>query len=290
VSLQKKAGMEEIQDILIIGVIYNTYPEAVRYLESTESFRKAGALVTVVDNSDKPTSKPFSAYLQNNPEVSYIHSGSNTGYFHGASTGLDQYVKSKGRWPLWTLVTNVDIVFTDPEALIKIRDLDSIPNMGVVGPSIISSLWGTDFNPQLLKRYTRGKMIFYRTIYSSLILSNLYQVLSYIKKFVRGRKKINHDPPGTGLQEIYGPHGACLFFHRNYFSRGGTLNHISFLFGEEIFVAETVIKIGLKAFYDPRIKIADHEHASTGTFLSFRINALILQSLRDIVHNYYPKR
>ena len=62
--------------------------------------------------------------------------------------------------------------------------------------------------------------------------------------------------------EIYAPFGAYLIFHKTYFIKGGTLQHGAFLFGEEIFVAETSRRLNLKVIFDPRLKVIHREHSS----------------------------
>jgi len=281
--------MEKKKDTLFVGVIYNTYPEALQFLKSTESFRNDHTLVVLVDNSESVPSAQFSGYLTKNPEIVFLRSGANLGYFHGASKGLEYFRKLTGTLPLWTIVGNVDIEFSDPEMIEKIGHFESVPDLGVIAPSIISDRFGTDFNPKIMVRYTFGKMKFYNVLYSCMLFSNLYQGLSYMKKILqrltRGEQVNSFREP----VEIYAPHGSCIIFHENYFGKGGTLNHISFLFGEEIFVAETAIKLGLKVIYVPGIRISDHEHASTGLFLSNRMNRLYLQSTRDLIRHYYQK-
>lgn len=283
--------MKQLTDILIVGVIYNTYQETIRYLESTLPFREQGVKVILVDNSDQEIPGYFKTILDKNPEVIYLHTLSNIGYFHGAALGLDHFVQENGGWPSWTLVTNVDILFPDPQMIEKIRANETIPELGVIAPKILSARWGTDYNPGLIKKYSLTRLRFYQAIYSLTLLNNLYIGLSYLKKLVQGYWKRTHsgrlDSVTSFPVEIFGPHGSCILFNRNYFSRGGTLNHISFLYGEEIFVAETAKKLALKVMYDPRIRIDDFEHASTGMFLSRRMTALCRQSIKDLIKNYY---
>ena len=46
-------------DILIISVIYNTYPETLRYLDSLTPEATGNLAIILVDNSDKPTPPIF---------------------------------------------------------------------------------------------------------------------------------------------------------------------------------------------------------------------------------------
>ena len=283
--------MKQLTDILIVGVIYNTFPETIQYLESTLPFREQDVRVILVDNSDQAITGYLKTILEKNPEVIYLRSPSNIGYFHGATLGLDHFVQEYGGWPSWTLVTNVDILFPDSQMVEKIRANEEIPNLGVIAPKILSARWGTDYNPELIKRYSLPRLRFYQAIYSLTLFNNLYIGLSYLKKLVQGFWKRTHSEKLDSIAlppvEIYAPHGSCILFHRNYFARGGRLNHISFLFGEEIFVAETTKKLELKVMYVPRIWIDVFEHASTGMLQSRKMTALCRQPIKDMIKNYY---
>ena len=91
------------------------------------------------------------------------------------------------------------------------------------------------------------------------------------------------------VRKIYAPHGSCIIFNKNYFERGGTLDHISFLFGEEIFVGETVRNLRLNVLYIPEIKVRHYEHSSIGNVISRRINKFYRKSIDDIIYQYTGK-
>jgi len=73
----------------------------------------------------------------------------------------------------------------------------------------------------------------------------------------------NRTSQGMDPTEIYAPHGSFIIFSREYFERGGSLKPGAFLYAEELFVAETCRRLGLKAVYWPVIQVAHDEHVST---------------------------
>src|SRR5262249_2176510 len=91
----------------------------------------------------------------------------------------------------------------------------------------------------------------------------------------------------TGPVPIYAPHGSFIAFRRTYFERGGSLNHPVFLFGEEIFVAETARRLGLTISYDRRLEVIHREHKSTGYFPSPRISAYSSQAATYCADQYF---
>jgi GT2 family glycosyltransferase len=276
-------------DILIIGVIYNTYPETIRYLDSLANIVSGKFTLILVDNSDKVKPLDFQKKISSYPFLHYLETGKNTGYFGGAREGLKYYLKEHSTYPRWILVTNVDIVFTRQffDQLIRIGDPEKI---GVIASSIISKRWNTDYNPKIPDRYSKRKLQFYQFLYSSFLIHNIFLVGAYLKKLImsfrRGKKEVIENPAQSG-RKIYAPHGSCLIFNKNYFISGGTLNLPNFLFGEEIFVAETAMQLGLDIIYDPRLIIYDYEHASVGFFVTPTTNIYYRQANQMVLDRYY---
>ncbi|PIP54168.1 MAG: hypothetical protein COX07_06795 [Bacteroidetes bacterium CG23_combo_of_CG06-09_8_20_14_all_32_9] len=276
--------------VLIIGIIYNTYDATVRFIKSLEQYGDSNIDLILVDNSEQKSPEKFKKYIGNSPlKLMYIRCENNLGYFGGARKGLDEYRKAKAL-PEWIIVCNVDIVFNDPSFFNKLYDFKRKENLGIIAPSIISNRWNTDYNPKIPVRYSKKKLIFYKAIYSVCFIQNLYIALSYLKKMTHRFKNTKTAIPDNTGREIYAPHGSCIIFHRNYFEKGGTLNHISFLFGEEVFVAETALKTGLKVVYYPVLQVLDFEHASIGVFYSDKVCRLNRQSIIDIITHYYTDK
>jgi GT2 family glycosyltransferase len=276
-------------DILIIGVIYNTYPETIRYLDSIAPMASGKLVLILVDNSDKEKPADFLGNIRRYPFVHYFETGKNLGYFGGAREGLKYYFGEHSTYPGWILVTNVDIVFTQVffDQLNKIGDQE---NLGVVAPSIISKKWNIDYNPEILVRYSKRRLQFYLFIYSNFLIHNLFLIGAYLKKRIiglrMGEKDISANPIQAG-RKIYAPHGSCLVFHSNYFNRGGALDLPNFLFGEEILIGETALKSGLDIVYHPEMVILDYEHASTGFFVTPVMNRYYRQAIISILDRYY---
>lgn len=274
---------------VIIGVIYNTYQETFRYLQSITPLLNYDISLILVDNSDSGKSSDLKSKIAAYPGIQYIDTGKNLGYFGGANEGLRCYLRDHSRYPRWILVTNVDIVFT-PHFFHRLNELDNTPDLGVVAPSIISKKWSSDYNPKILIRYSKGKLRFYRFLYSSFLIHNLFLLVAYFKKWLVGfRKGKDQSTFNTGQKErkIYAPHGSCLVFSQEYFTRGGTLNLPNFLFGEEILVGETALKLGLDVIYHPEMVIYDYEHASTGFFVTPKINGYNREAIRSVLARYY---
>ena len=282
--------MIQMNKVVIIGVIYNSYVEVFRFLESIDHCFGHEVKVFLVDNSENQPDSLFFEKIQGIDFITYIKSETNLGYFHGADFGLKYLLERNPVYPPWVIVCNVDIIFETPFLPEKLALYENIPDLGVIAPAILSGQWGADLNPFLISAIPLKKLHFYRVIYSNVLLQNGYVLLHYLKRIVKmsfhlktGHKKTNLDIP----EKIYAPHGSCIILNRRYFERGGTLDHISFLFGEEIFVGETAKQLGLNVQYVSEIQVRHYEHSSIGHFISGKINKFYRQSIEDIIASYY---
>lgn len=274
-------------EVLIIAVIYNTPDETLRFLRSIEACGFNSLKVILVDNSDGGSERLKEEIAAINVDTTYLKSPENLGYFGGADYGLQYYLKDN-KIPAWVLVSNVDIVFDQAAFFQRLTETEWPEDTGVVAPAIISRRWRTDTNPKILSRYSGRQMEFYKLVCTNVITQNAYMTASYIKKLLQ-KRRTSASVNTAGRKVIYAPHGSCILFNRRYFGKGGNLKHFSFLFGEEIFVAETARSLDLKTVYEPALKVSDFEHASTGFFYSRKIAGFMKQSTLDIISHYYKE-
>ena len=287
--------------VLIISVNYNSDDSALRFVGSFSSIIATSGVDTtsvLVDNTERSSSQVFFKHVQTiNPSVICIKSPVNLGYFGGAHLGLEEYLRTN-ILPDWVIVSNVDLEFRGSNFLSHLRNISQIEKLGVVAPSIWSESRKHDWNPKIIARPSKLKMHFYKALYRNFYLFSLYLLLSKLKSLVNrstmaGIKflKIQKKKKKVVLwQNIYAPHGACIIFSRLYFERGGNLNYPMFLFGEEIFVAETVRRIGLKTIFYPALKLYSYDHVSTSGrfFRSRKIVSYFYDSAAFIVDKYFP--
>jgi GT2 family glycosyltransferase len=113
-------------------------------------------------------------------------------------------------------------------------------------------------------------MHFHKWVSRSYPTVSAYNLFSLIKtELLRMSAGLQKPRPAATTSHpvaIYAPHGSFLIFNWSYFSTGGTLDHPTFLFGEEIFVAEAARRLKLRVVHDPRLVVFHEEHATTGIF------------------------
>lgn len=262
---------------LIIAVNYNSNDHACSFAKCVLRQSGVPCKLIIVDNSD--TEEPSLSSLLDTEiksgTLSILSPGKNLGYFGGASQALEQHL-SHSALPDWVIVCNVDISIEEL-FLSRLVDQRSHAGVGVIAPSIVSLVTGRDQNPHLVNRPTSLRMHFYKWVYKSLVTAYLYQAAHLLKTLllrffmilIRGTRPFGH-LEGTP-QAIYAPQGSIMIFTKEYFQSGGNLRHGVFLFGEEVFVAETCRRLGLTVVYQPNLRVEHHEHVSTGLFRSRRM-------------------
>ena len=93
-----------------------------------------------------------------------------------------------------------------------------------------------------------------------------------------------------GLLKVYAIQGSCMFFTRRFFEAGGTLKYPCFLFGEELYLAETARRLGLDIVYNPKMQMEHRDHVSTGFPRSRIMAKYIGEATRFIYREYFMNR
>jgi len=281
---------------VIIAVLYNTYFEACNFLESLCKFQNEDILVLIADNSEIKPTKEFEELVNNNVSIfKHFRLNRNLGYFGAAKFLLDEYLKENSI-PNWIIISNVDVKINQKDFFTVLFSKFNETNNDIIAPQIWSMGKQCDLNPKMVSRPKKNKIILLNIISYFYIIQQGYEILSFvkyeIKKYIKHlNKKINWTRniliPKEDMRNIYAPHGSFIIFKNTYFQKGGTINHISFLFGEEIFIGETAIENNLSVLYDPSLIVLDSEHASTGIMRNKLIAKFMKESTKDLYKKYF---
>lgn len=285
------------RQILILAINYNTDNYALNFVNSLSKYLNKNIHCILVDNTERESSEPlFSMIKETSSWVLPIQTTSNLGYFGAAKYGFEQYLKRHKEYPDWVIISNVDLEFVEPHFFQILSEMEDLPELGVVAPQIWSRLWKRDLNPKILYRPSNFYMRYMQAVFSnyyfysfhalSSVLKNVIKrCISYLSILIKNTKS-SKENLGKNY-EIYAPHGSFIIFHKRFFQRGGSLDYPSFLFGEEIFVAETAMKLGLKVVYNPKLRINDYEHVSTGLFKNKKLASYFRDSMNSLVERYF---
>lgn len=260
--------------VLTIAIAYNNEEETKKFLSCLSSLPSYKGQALIIVNNGTPmhelTAHAFmSASLC---QIRVVDTKQNLGYFGGARWIFAQYLKENDL-PEWVVIANTDIEFPDPQFFSKLETYHQVDTPGLVAPDIVldagTSLPSTFVhqNPYFIERPSQAYFLGLYWINRFYLIYLGYEVLSAIRHRCRNwlwrgsaQKAI-----GKGPMRIYAPFGACLIFNKKYFLAGGNLDYPPFLFGEEIFVAETMRHLGFSVVFDPRLTIIHREHASLRT-------------------------
>ena len=191
-------------------------------------------------------------------KIYVIHNNENTGFAKGNNLGVDfisEHFNVK-----YLLFSNNDIRFIDSNVVeVLIEKLESLPDVGVIGPKVVG-LDGNDQNPYVFKSF-----------WNEILWMSWGRFIPFwhLKKFDR-----------TKAQEGYYYRLMGSFFIVPYVSyiRCGKMDPNTFLYAEEVILAERMLKIGMKNYYLPEVSVL-HEHGQTTTKYLRKGNNILLDSI-----------
>lgn len=270
--------------VLYIAVNYGTPAHARRYVECLRTSPQEARLV-LVDNTERERRVPFEVARDLQNVVYYRPTPANLGYFGGARYGAAERM-AQSFDAEWTVISNVDLIF-DPAQLRSALERQACARAGVVAPAIVSRDSRENLNPYMESRPTRTRMRAYKGIFRSYMGFVAY---SWLSRAVRRRAWFRHAPDErTEDRAIYAPHGSFMVISREFFRRGGNLEHPPFLFGEEITIAEQARALELPVVFCPSILVTHEQHASTSGLPSRRQHGLEAAAAAYVADAYFRR-
>jgi len=269
--------------ILFLLINYFNDTEVFEFITAQLNLQQTISYDVIVVNNGSSNTITLTNLNCGNNSVQMITPPENLGYLNGAQFGFDFYCKSNPV-PDFTILCNTDIVIEDNRFLEKLTHEASNKNAEVIGPKIISTLTFHDQNPMYKARLNIKKIKQLLFIYSYYPVYILYQLGAYLKRIT---KKLTYKNGKQTSGFVYAVHGSFLIFAKSFFEKGNTLRFPSFLYAEELFIAEQCLKSNSKIYYDSDLKIFHKEHSTSGFFKNRKHIQWLKQSLNYIYHTYY---
>lgn len=254
--------------ITFLAINYNTYDSLKLFLDSINNAmdvvdpnKKLSAKVFILDNTPIQFKKNFQwVGYRKNLSFNFFNSYSNSGYLGGVELLLTKnLVRDEALSSDYTVISNVDLVLEN-EFFVKLEKLSINSDVGWIAPSIHSYYENRDRNPKIIKRPKKQKLRTLELIFIHPIIYFIYLGLIYtVKKYKRRKQAINYD-----RKNIYAGHGSFMIFTNRFINSRIDFKFPSFLFCEEIFFGELVLKEKMKVQFIRDLKIYDSDHASTG--------------------------
>ena len=246
------------------------------------SEKKYDVNLTIIDNSGD---------LENIKEewVDIIKPTENLYYLNGCCYGVELYLKSLGELspPDFIFICNYDIVFKS-DFFDNLSKIKPHADEAVIAPRIISKDL-IEQNPYFHRRpgYLELKI-------RTLLMSNFYgyfcvKILSWakrtlLKRFISRTLKLWKE-----AEEIYACHGSVFIFRPKLI---GDLNVFSSqlkMYHEEMLVAETIRRLGLKIYYRPSLVVRHEENASINLVSNSLASQWTYESSSRIMEIYHGK-
>ena len=275
---------------LVLCVNFNNDEESLIFAKSIANQRDFHGSIYIISCSIIKINSPLRNIIDKRIKV--IDPGLNLGYFGGAAAGLKEYL-IQNQLPKWIIVSNTDIKFADN---LFFKTLDTIHNSdapAILAPDIqlqqksLSASTPTSQNPAMLKRPSRVKLQLLAIICKWKLTYTAYEVIIEFKWGLINRLFKKKEQAIMSARDIYAAFGACIIFHHTYFELGGDLEFGSFLFGEEIYVAEKARQFGLRTHFEPRLRLIHQEHSTTGALGAARRQKNVYNSLIYLLKEFF---
>lgn len=239
---------------------YKNISDTIELLDSIKKLNYKDVSIIIVDNN---------SLLSNEEEIlkkyteDIIKLDSNLGFAKANNIGCSYAILKYN--PDFLIVSNNDIVINDVNIINKIYKNYYTSKFDILGPKI-NTTNGSSANPfyvyktsdEVLKQIKKTKRLI--IIYKSFILRNLLNLYFKIKYLFLPKKVALN---GDVKQFNVALHCCFIVFSKNYYEK---YKHIfyndTFLYHEECFIYQRIIKDNLISLYDPDISVYHKEGAS----------------------------
>jgi GT2 family glycosyltransferase len=217
-------------------------------------------------------------------DILIVDDGKNSGYLNGANLGLEYYRMTKKINPDFVILCNSDIEIEDKDFFNLLSQNEAFSFSGIIGPSIYSTLTKHFQNPMYITRPKKIKMYLLLWVYRFYPIYFCYQLSAYLKRLI---KRNNTTASTKNTFPVYAVHGSFLIFTALFFEKGGSLKYDSFLYGEEMYLAEQCLKMKLEIVYTSKLKIKHEEHATSGIIKNRMHVKWLFNSTQYLYQNYF---
>ena len=255
--------------VCLIAVCHGSYKESLIFLDSIdESLIGTNIRLDIffVENSSQFDEEMISRIRGRglNYSIQYVES-ENLGYFPSAIAAIkrNEIVTTDYEY---LIISNVDLIISK-SFFTSLQNIPFSKNVGVYAPAILSNRVNVDRNPKIRERPSANKLRLNLLLFSSapsyafLVLTNYIRLK--LRKFLKFGTRKAVSSRQINNTKIYAPHGSFILMTNKFSQSNLILDYPVFLFGEEIYIAETARASNLDIKYAPNLVINDTEHAST---------------------------
>lgn len=249
--------------LMKFGFVFTNYNNSIftrKAVESIYAGRKSqNAYIVIVDNKSEDDDVSSLKQLESEyPCIKVIFNDENIGYFSGLNVGIEYL---RGRFPDMEIIVvgNNDLIFP-ANFLESLQNYEYFDRYGVLAPDIIN-MDGEHQNPHVISNISAARELVWDLYYFTYTLAVLITYMAAITKRLTQRRDFQQFDIPRRVAQGY---GACYILGPLFFQHFEILWAPTFLMGEEFFLTEQLNRRGLYVFYDPRLKLHHHDHATMG--------------------------
>ena len=212
----------------------------------------------VVDNSASDPDLRAALRGVDDERVVSVAAPGNLGYFPGADFALRSWTEAGLTLPRWVVICNQDLVI-QPDFVARLHAFAfDTGRVWCLAPRVWDATTGGDVNPYMAERPRISKQL---VVALMSLTSRSYAVLA--SRYDRNELVRAESRRQEGPRDIYAAHGSLVCVSREFFTAGGSLSRRRRLFGEEVFLAEQMARLGARTVYLPSLRAVHEAHATT---------------------------
>lgn len=238
---------------------YKNIKDTIECIESIKNINGKYNIIVVDNNStDKKEEKIIKKYCDD-----FIKLNENLGFAKANNIGC-KYAIDKYK-PDYLVVSNNDIVIEDEDFIDKIDKEYKNSKFDMLGPKINTDN-GQSVNPfpvyktkeEVINQINKTKKLI--KIYNNVLLRNLFNIYMNIKYKFKEKKLVYN---GENRECNVALHGCFIIFSKKYYEKYEDIFYNgTFLYHEEEFLYQRIIKDKLISIYEPSLEVFHKEGAS----------------------------
>lgn len=275
-------------NLTFLHVNYNNSTLTLNCIESIFSAHRDPSIeikIIIIDNASISEEiellKNWKQKQQLNSPVIFRFLNTNLGYFKAFNIGFE--LLSEEDKKSYIIIGNNDLKF-DKDFINILRSKQFKSDVFVIAPNIINNQ-GLHQNPHLIKKLSRVRLLYYKLYYLHYTLAIMLNIIAMIFPY-RSEKKNK-----LGFEQsryITMGFGACYILTPRFFTVFQSLDDYLFLMGEEGMLANQILKVGGRTYYDNSLIVFHDDHASFKKIPSQRIYEYNRESFYLTKKHYKP--
>lgn len=246
-----------MKQITIFCVTYHSYDYLHRFLLSVNeaarrAFEQCRVSVCVGDNTPD-NFQPIDTEPYQAIQVRVFPYHENLGYLGCALRMMDEVGWGDVSASDYVAVSNVDLTL-NPDFFQALCSLDG-QGLGWLVPDVYTPRFQEHDNPYMMQRPTRRSFQKWRVLYACGWLNG---VLERLNLHLRSQRVMPSEPV-----DIYAGHGSLMVLTGAFLALHPSLRFPSFMYAEELFLAELMRLDGLIVRYEPRLRAENVGRVST---------------------------